>query len=293
MKKSLLMVFAVFIATISCRKNENHSQNAQTPLITLNGIAKETAVKMVQHYLDFRNNDLNPAKTSVWFDSTTVNRITRLLESEGADGLRIYFISDLGSSSHLKYSIALVSTKANGANSSVPSGTWHTDYYEHNMSNIVFSNLNAIKGTVTYNESESGALLYKTSSSYNMEEQSQPNNHHHIARKVAEQMVQHFGGHSINTNSEWFDLGLFKAIAADKNYDGIGIYFATKLQDMEQGGSDAFVIIKTIAGPSPGTHVDYFGSNLPNGTARFEELADGGQDNGEQCPDNCTGATLP
>jgi hypothetical protein len=97
-------------------------------------------------------------------------------------------------------------------------------------------------------------------------------------------MVQGFGNHPISTVSEWFDLKLFQSFADDKNIDGLRTYFATKTNNMSQPGSDAFVLIKTIPGSAPGIHVDYFGSP---GVKRYKVVADGGQDNGEMCPNSC------
>lgn len=77
-------------------------------------------------------------------------------------------------------------------------------------------------------------------------------------------------------------MGLFEAITRDKDHDGVRIYFATKPKNAENSDRDGFVIIKTIPGSDPNTHVDYFG-NRSNNIVR-DEVADGGQGNGGTMP---------
>lgn len=285
MKKILIAFFAVLIATLSCTKNETR-QTSSTISITLNGIDKATAINMRQHFLNFRAKDINPINTSIWFDSTTIHRIVNLLKSEGADGIRIYFVSDPGAGGpHLRNSIVLVSTKAYGTNISVPSGTNHLDYYEHSSADVLFSNLKSIAGTVSYGNESSNTVLYKTCNTCQSQSLNRSNNFHRISRQVAERMVQHFGNQAITTNSEWFDLGLFEEMTKDRSYDGVRIYFATNLENSKKIAGEAFVIIKTIPGPAPNVHLDYVGS--PTGI-KNNAIADGGpQDNGELCPIYC------
>ncbi|WP_091379026.1 hypothetical protein [Mucilaginibacter mallensis] len=286
MKKSSLVMFAALLAIASCQKNESKDQKAQskpsTIAVTLNGIDKATAVKMMQNFINLRGNDSNPVKTSVWFDSATIHKMYRLLKSEGADGVRIYFISDgTVNNDHLENSIALVATKYNGEYTAVPWGMKHLDYYEHSSNDALFSNLKAINGVVNYGEKDE-AVLYKTCNSCKPEMLSSTNNIHHISRSVAEQMVQQFGSHYINTISEWFDLDLFRSFAEDNVHDGIRIYFAAKPLDSPDAGRNGFLFTKTIQSTGLDTHVD----DIQNKIAGQKQITDA-QDNGEECPNNC------
>lgn len=96
----------------------------------------------------------------------------------------------------------MVSTRPDAAKGFAPSGMRHLDYYEHALGNPLFSNLKAANGIVTYGDERSYAVLYKTCNACDREIQNNAENPHHIARQVAQQMVQGFGGHAINTVSE-------------------------------------------------------------------------------------------
>ena len=289
MKRPALIVLTLVALAISCTKNQKQQQSpspAATLNVTLNGIDKATALKEIQYFGQQRFNDPKPANTTIWFDRAMVQQMVSLLQTEGADGIRIYFVSDPGATTvQSRNSIVLVSTHANGTNTAVPSGMRHQDYYEHPAANALFSNLKAINGVLTYGNESSNALLYKTCTTCQPERADNSVNLHQLSRQTAEQMVQGFGKHPISTISEWFDVGLFQAFTKDKNYDGLRIYFATKTAGSVQPGSDAFVIIKTVPGPASNSHVDYFGDS--SASIRPYEVSDEGQDNGEECPRNC------
>ena len=288
MKKLPLVLLAILTVIVSCGKNESQQKSLSGTSkfsISLNGVTKTNAFLMIQHFDESRFGDQHPNGTNIWFDSLTVHRIANLLQLEGADGIRIYFASALNETVFpLKNTIVLVATKTNGKNPGVPSGKMHLDYYEHSASNILFSNLKSISGIVSYGTASKNTVLYNTCTTCDAS-QKKSTNIHQLSRTEAEQMVQGFGDHPINTISEWFDLGLFQTIIKDNKYDGLRIYFATKSQGSKQPGRDVFVLIKTVPGDSPSTHVDYFGTSSNN--AKDVELADGGQDNGEQCQPNC------
>jgi hypothetical protein len=77
---------------------------------------------------------------------------------------------------------------------------------------------------------------------------------------------------SQNAHDVSSDLKLFRSLADDNNIDGLCGYFANKVDSLRQVGSDAFVIIKTIPGSTPGAHDDYFGSP---GVYQCKVVADG------------------
>jgi len=279
-------MFALSVLALSCQKNQTtqHTSSDRTLAITLNGIDDSTAQKEIEYFDMQKANDPTPLNTSVWFDRSMIQHMVELLNAEHADGVRIYFVSDPAGGIPLKNSIALVSTKAWGKNPDAPSGTNHRDYYEHSATATLFNNIKSIKGTISHNITDDGMLLYNTCTACTPDEAPNTENPHQLTRQAAEQMAQGFGNHPISTTSEWFDLKLFQSFADDKNIDGLRIYFATKTTGMSQPGSDAFVLIKTIPGSTPGTHVDYFGSP---GVKRYKVVADGGQDKGEMCPNIC------
>jgi uncharacterized protein YraI len=314
MKKLVFAISIAFIVliTISCKQNPSEKANskaspqtgAQTIYATLNGIDAVKAATMMGYFNGIKGMDKSPTQTSIWFDSNTVNQIVQLLDSEGADGIRIYYVSD--TSVHVapfKNSIILVSTKSSGADVSVPSGALHVDYYQHDGSNVLFGTLSAINGEVCYKNTCPGALLY-TACGPKCPGNSpcRPDNKHYIPRAVAEQMVASFGTHPVNTVSEWFEIGMFEAFARDKNYDGIRIYFATRLKQagLEYSERDGFVITTTVAG-SNGSHVDDFECKTSNAFLNgyksnhqyfvnkkiVAPFTDNGQDNGELCPTHC------
>jgi hypothetical protein len=286
MKRSIFSLFALSVLILSCRKNqtEQHASSGKTLEITLNGIDKTTARKEIEYFDTQKANDPTPLSTSIWFDRSMIQHMAELLNSEHADGIRIYFISAFAESAPLKNSIAMVSTKAWGKNPDVRSGTYHRDYYEHSATAALFSNIKTINGLISHNITDDGMLLYNTCTTCTPDVAPNNENPHQLTRQAAEKMAQGFGGHPISATSEWFDLKLFQSFAEDKNTDGLRIYFATKTTGMSQPGSDAFVLIKTIPSSTPGTHIDYFGSP---GVNRYKVVADGGQDEGELCPPNC------
>ncbi len=251
--------------------------------ITLNGVDKTIARKEIEYFGEHKANDPKPLNTNIWFDRSMIQHMVELLKSEHADGVRIYFVSDLAGGVPLKNSIVLVSTRAWGKNPDVPSGTYHQDYYNHSSADVLFSNIKTIRGIVSHRATDNGMLLYNRCTKCTPDEEVQnTGNLHQLTRQAAEQMVQSFGRRQISTTSEWFDLNLFQAFTDDKNIDGVRIYFATKTISTSQEGSDVFVLIKTVSGSAPGTHVDYFGS-----LGVKYQLADGGQDKGEMCPYSC------
>jgi hypothetical protein len=125
---------------------------------------------------------------------------------------------------------------------------------------------------------------------------------HDIKRSVAETMVQSFKGSPFNVKSEWFDIKMLENLLTemhDEQDDGIRIYFARGVTNIGRPvdiGKARFVVTTTRSVPNTNIHKDFFDcSHPPLATTIKDRIKPGGpsQDNGELCPSNCDGVTLP
>ncbi|MGZ3929195.1 MAG: hypothetical protein ACXVJG_19705, partial [Mucilaginibacter sp.] len=122
---------------------------------------------------------------------------------------------------------------------------------------------------------------------------------------VGEKMVQAFYGKPFNAKSEWFDIAMLQYLVGEMNDeqdDGIRVYFArgaagvSKPDDIDKA---RFVIVTTRPAVNPLTHApihkDYFDCIHPVLVAAVNKgtKKQGVNDNGELCPTNCNGTTLP
>jgi hypothetical protein len=200
----------------------------------------------------------------------------------------------------------------------------HQDYFEHNMDDALFKTA-GINGDATDKGSAGmGAELYSTCGTPCPDDQTcnvPANSLHYITRKHGEDMVHLLAliPDIINTRSEWFPLCLFSSINAT-TYNGLRIYFGKhSAADEIYPNRDAFVIELTKL--DNGINRDAFDCTyaqcdtasldlqvkryllkdqlkfLKNSDLKIQALKlffkIHGVDNGELCPNNCSGVTLP
>ncbi|MBB5397383.1 hypothetical protein [Mucilaginibacter sp. AK015] len=236
-------------------------------LITLNGLSLTKADVYVSDFIN--NPSVYKSATSIWFSKAYVNTIKKMLEKEGADGIRIYFAKH--SNGH---NIAIVSTRE--------IGTTHQDYFEH--SDPFLKTPDAI-GVVNYTTGN-GATLYDRSPNCPINDNCNASYDHYLSCSEAAARVKNFTNDKFVTTSEWFDIGLLdnlcKELDSTDGADGIRIYYARNTNPRKN--THGFVITTTkTSGSNSGIHEDYYTCS-----SRFRDL-----DNGEQCPTNCNGVTWP
>jgi hypothetical protein len=314
------LVFGIFIAVIavSCKGNKTSSQEEKAKALissamaykTLNGIEATEAASRIQNFKDLALLDVKPTIQSFWIKKEMLHDIVLMLDAEKqeqiaegkpdvTDGIRIYFTSDGNATitTHpIKTSIALVSTKDNGKSgedlSSCPSGRRHLDYYEHSANAILYTAITSFEQNCPGGPSCPGASLYNCTSCSGLPSCSATP--HDIPLPIAIKMVADFHDHPINTNGEWFDLGLFEILDKETRHNGIRIYFATNPQSSYSALSqrDAFIITTTEDPNNTGINTDYYDCNT---AIAYKELYQNKyshprtppQDNGELCPKNC------
>ena len=313
MKKLLIGILIILIA-VSCKENKAKVATPMTPIIsvykTLNGLDATDAAKKIQNFQDFTSLDRKPSVRSFWISKEMLHDIVLLLTSEKqqqiaegradiTDGIRIYVTSDgkaTVSTHPINISIALVSTKDNGASSeeaqSCPTGRRHLDYYDHSVNALLYS-LRSFEQNCLNEAGCAGATLYNCPSCPGLPGcTSTP---HDIPLPMAIQMVSNFHDHPINTHGEWFDLGLFEILDKETRHNGIRIYFSTypKISNKYLSERDAFIITTTEDPNNTGTNTDYYDCTT---AAAYKKLYDSKkyahsrtlpQDNGELCPNNC------
>lgn len=323
--KKLLLLMGIVITIASCKSKATTNGGDSTQVtttqaappfqITLNGVDSALADTMQKHFLKYRAQDTKPTRESIWFDKATIVKIVALLDQEikdqtaaphqhrtdTTDGIRIYFTSDIAvTTGKLKNSIILVSTKNGGPDPNVDSKAIHRDYYTHNKSNPLFANLSSIQGEIHTRDLVNlrGENLYNICVNCDVVTPCGTNRRHYLTRKRAHQMVNEFGDKAITTNSEWFDINLFRAFAHDNVLDGIRIYFTRHPEKFNATPDpnkfkDAFVLVTTQK--LLGIHNDYFNCKATNKYFEYYDRHNllppppigGGQDNGELCPDSC------
>jgi len=284
---------------------------------SLNGILQPDANAMVQNAVS--NIDNLPANTQIWFSRATVDSVYGLLRADSGgvvkpDGVRIYFSSvppTADNPLHYNNGIVVVSTYNSGkVFKNHLYVNVHTDYFEHPENAGLFKS-NAIAGILTHdNDTTNGALLYNTCNCDTQHCITSAG--HYITRIEGEKMVQAFYGSPFNARSEWFDIGMLKNLVEEMNlksddginykFDGIRIYFArgvAGIASSDDVGKARFVLVTTIPATNSAAnqtiHKDYFGCDQVIMSVVIEgiEKRKGGNDNGEQCPNNCDGVTLP
>lgn len=342
MKKLLSVVSSVFIVCIfiSCNSpktdktvatNSNGNSKSTTPenlSISLNGIDSALAMRMINHFDSIKSKDKSPTPLSVWISKNEIHAIIDLLDSEIknekptqgtgdnagddmmgiTDGIRIHFACDPNAVDlQNTTSIILVSTKDHGIynDASCPSGKKHLDYFTHSSDAALFK-MGNINGLPCNGKSNcSGSLLYSLLCTKCVDDPKCPWSPHNILVKQARKMVRNFGKQTINSNSEWFDLSMWKTLDRDTTVSGIRIYFATNSKckndaseyEKKKSLRDGFVITPTKYNKDSGVHednfkcnsgIDYFRSYVSfYKNDKYRKLLGPNQDNGELCPNNC------
>ncbi|MFI5159217.1 MAG: hypothetical protein ACHQF4_10155 [Sphingobacteriales bacterium] len=227
-----------------------------------------------------------------------------LLNAEDADGFRVYFAkvpSPEKSNSDYKNTIVVVATFNGGPIYKDSKSNIHRDYFENNIPYLNSSNISDVNGVPHYDTDHGGATLF-----------THPNcgpndcittNPHYVTCKQAQNMVTGFVNDSpnndINGSSEWFDIGILNdldtALMQTPN-SGLRVYFVKRIyNDADSNGNfyHGFLMIptKNINGVITD---DYICLQIhPHYKIKKMTGGGGGTDNGEQCPDNCTGVTWP
>ncbi|MBS1520139.1 MAG: hypothetical protein JST50_04020 [Bacteroidetes bacterium] len=307
MKKILTLISVITLIT-----GFSHKTSAQTPSSdpivesTLTGTSQTQAKIDVQ---DFASTYItsNPVSlhlnTQIWISEPVLEAIKNLLVNESKtgivkpDGVRIYFASTPPTSSTIREdALVVVSTYFSGIiMQDTAHVKVHTDYFEHSKKVIdsisMLVSRNGIKIT-HYSDTTNGALLYKICNC-DIQQPCIVTSGHDIKRSRGEALVQHFQGMPCNAYSEWFDIDMISNLVKEmkdpsENDDGIRIYYARN--DIRSGPNKdetEFVIVTTQS--INGISKDYFDcKHVP-----FEGKKTPGQDNGEQCPNNCAGTSMP
>ena len=238
-------------------------------LISLNGVSLADADSYVSDFINRASVYKSP--TSVWFSKAHVDSLKALLEREGADGIRIYFAKYPNG-----HNIIMVSTRKIGLT--------HQDYFEHSAPILLTAEA---KGIVDY-AGKNGTSLYDPALKCPATDNCNISYEHYLKCSEAADRVRNFSNDKFTTTSEWFDIGVLGYLARELDSsptaDGVRIYYARKPDPDIKKSTHGFVIVTTkTSTTNSNIHEDYYTCN----SVKFR------LDNGEQCPNNCTGVTWP
>jgi|GEM_PF-2433648 len=310
MKKLLLgLVLISGMIASSCHKkgttskqklqNLKDSSKLSNVRVTLTGIPYVEADTMVSRFR--KNRTSSDPITAIWLSKDWVDAVADLLEEEPiADGFRIYFAKRQDG----KNTVVIVSTMDDGPDNS-ESGADHLDYFSHSMQ---FSSAIAKLPFIEDYTGDPGATLF-TSPPTTCATGCFPGAiNNNIKCDEAFNAVQNLKKDPlINTNSEWFPIDLISSLRDELDYaadtlnkpvDGIRIYFAKNIEsatNQKHKNRHSFIVVTTQKVRNV-PRVDYYTCYNPNNpghkfasdTSKFTTT-----DNGEQCLNNCNGATLP
>lgn len=311
--KKLFITFLSFIITINA-----FGQIVQK---SLNGFGEIDAINMILHFKELNSKPIKQSGTAIWLSNKVIEAICNILTTENidraknklslADGIRIYFASDLNYDST---TIIIVSTYNTGVLNEETGLTFHNDYFEHSSTDPLFQTLKDYPPMVCTRSTPNGAFLFDptiTATSVKDDPNCDESNKHYRTYSQCYNMVTSFGYFAVNTTGEWFDLDLLLSFAKESannkhKYDGIRIYFGRHPgNDLTMyPNKDAFLLVTTEAA-NGGGHSDYFDCSTANSFLQtknkssknlkgnqpsnksISNLFKNGQDNGELCPDNC------
>lgn len=293
--KHFLFLIGLALIVLSCnqRSTQSASQTADTMsnkknitvpttnYMTINGYTKMEAGVMVKRFLNNKGIFNRAARTNIWFKKSYLDSLVLALDAEFADGIRVYFAKG----SDEKLNIVIVSTKSKKLpNDSII----HQDYFDH-TSNF----LPKAKGEVDHGKKNFGTRLYEIKNIFELPDRCNPKGVHYVDYSTALKWTKNDAiersNDTINTKSEWFDIGLLHIVKNDlemkKHGDGIRIYYVRKTElDKNEYRHHLLIITTKSKKGDKSKHIDYF-----NCTSSLHEY--NASDNGEQCESNCTGTT--
>ncbi|GAA3993315.1 hypothetical protein [Mucilaginibacter dorajii] len=307
MKKSLFKFFIISLVAASicgCKSNRGKSEmkksdsvksdtgNKETLLqdltpfrYSLSGYSYEKTNQMVQDFKD--DPGVLDTKTSSWFTKAFIDSLNVLLHNEPADGVRIY----LARKADGVNTFIWVTTVDDGPNPEDTTKEIHLDYFKHSSSFLKTAIVNAKDEN---GSDKGGALLFYANPCIKANCTLQAE--HQVDCAVAKEWATaytkpDYNTIDIETKSEWFSKGFIDYLdrelnAAPKDYNvtGIRIYLGFQPADSKHKDDTHNFIITTTKDPqNKNINTDYYECFLTKGLT----------DNGEQCPNNCKGATLP
>lgn len=312
MKNSILSLLLVLIYC-SCQqassKKHNPPHTAASSVksslgikqLSLNNIPESEVRTMIDTFASTIYEKVIPrTKVTYWFSRDVIEGLEALLKKEQkgndgskygvTDGFRIYFISQGPDKTHI--SLALVSTKNFGRDSTNPGFIYHKDYYEHEASHPLFS-LDGVGGKEGTGNCDGGAMLYTTCKKCR-DDNCQIAPRHRVTREYAETMTGLFGNDKINSRSVWFDYDLLRQlVTSGLNYDGIRIYFGNygktdfkgDTLELKYKDHDTVILMPTKRGSKIDIHNDMF--DCEGKTTLWSNLFLEGYNNGQLCPTHC------
>jgi hypothetical protein len=247
---NLCGLLIVYLFYNSCNKSDTTNNKtmqakqlsintAVTSGVTLNGVDKTLATKMINAFKADYLNDYGQKSFSAWYSKVEIHQMLSILNNEAtADGLRIYFGENSKSGAKLNLQLLLLVTKPLFPSSTDPKISTHEDYFSSNGSKTN-------KLGLDFNESETtvyniGGLFYNDQKP-NFPNNCTINNNHQIIADSAYSRIQKRDGEvnkmqTYHTISEWYDINFIMALftAIDKsssnpNLDGLRIYLGTGL----------------------------------------------------------------
>ncbi|MCO5950025.1 hypothetical protein [Mucilaginibacter flavidus] len=261
---------------------------------TLNGLPIGLADTMISNFIN--DNRSFHKRTSIWISKKWIYKVVALQQEHAEiDGLRIYFAKYANG----RNTIAIVPTKRsvssfNSNDKDNITKYYHVDYdvkdttsYFNTSAAEVTDEYHLIRGANLYRKSP--CITPDTCLLTGINNITCGNAYMAVADFKKRALLKK---NTVNTNSEWFPIGVFSALKAeldsatykmpDKPGSGIRIYFG-KLKKRNN------LIIVTTQDIN-NIQTDYY--KCYNLSANFKKIKDI-TDNGEQCPNNCNGVTLP
>jgi hypothetical protein len=300
--KKLMVLISISLLVSSLKVCYGQS----TVMSTLNGYTVDDANKMVNAYLEQPGMYSSTNETNVWFSKAIINSIDTMLHSEIRrdttainksilsipDGIRIYFAKDFNGGN-----VIVVSTCSQRHAAADNTPYIHHDYFTHRGLFLSSSDAQSIvdhgsmKGTSytdTYIQACPGTACIT-------------NNGHFLPCADTKAWIRNYDAtaQTDTVTSEWFDLKLIDLINTElqnnANADGLRIYYASKVKSTTY--KHCFIIINTTVvngGLAKGGYsIDDY--SCPPQTEDFINISKTmtSNDNGEQCPTNCSGVTWP
>jgi hypothetical protein len=258
-----------------------------------------SANQMIINFVD--DNTSSDAQTAIWISRDWIEKVAAFLTTEhtevGADGIRIYFGKKSNAANKMINTIVIVSTQKLTSDP-----LEHTDYFSHDVAFSSFLKLVKQNPQAYFQEDHSGndkgALLYGLSSvcssAFACVATTAENLDCQIAYAAVNNLKNRGVGQGVNTDSEWFPTKLLTDLAYEFSHqttqnitpDGMRLYFAKKTDNHRH----FFIGVPTQEN-------GHYGENIPSHLDNFDCYGThsffGPTDNGEQCPNNCTGVSLP